>query len=383
MRCFDRPHPWLGYAVSVALASVGCSSGVGDGQGDFDVYVPSATRVVRVADLVVDRVSIGLSESLVIEIGEAIAGRPNQFQIAADSNGRVFTVDVIDGDVRRFSPSGAPIIWSETGAEVLAFDRSPLGLGTDGEGLFLTNADPGQLRRVSQSGDLVGDFELDGSPWKPVGLGDDTFVAMFLETGVVGRYSFDGTEIARYTVFHFPEQKLGGDPRIWPHQDVAVGRQRVYVTTAETHQVSAFDIDGESVWVLEGEAERVAMPEHITGKTLGRSRRAGRAAGSTIDAEYGQVKWPEFYPALARIATDAQDRLYVFPYVIEEKSGRYPVNVYDATGTLIMNGWLPFQGWDTFAGDSIYRVERHDDKVVVVRYELDLRTARAGRSAGQ
>lgn len=78
-----------------------------------------------------------------------------------------------------------------------------------------------------------------------------------------------------------------------------------------------------------------------------------------------------------------QDHLYVFPYVIDENPDRYPVDVYDAAGTLIVSGWLPFQGWDAFAGDSVYRIETRGDMTVVVRYELDLQTALAGTAAGQ
>ena len=385
MRFSHRIPILLGSASLLVLTVAGCNGGTGsDAPGDFDVYVPSATPVLRVVGVDVDRAPLGLSEALVIEIGSATTGQPNQFKIAADSNGRVFALDVVDGALRSFDSTGEPIVWAETGTEALEFDQAPLGLGTNQGDVLLTNAYPGRLRLIDSIGDVLGDRELDGSPFEPTRLDDDTFVAMLLETGVVGRYSLEGDEIARYTVFQFPEEKLGGEARLWPHHGFAAGRGRVYVTTADTHQVTAFDIDGGSAWVLEGDVERIPIPEHISGKTLGRSRRAGRAAGGTIDTEYAQVKWPDFYPALAKIATDAQDRLYVFPYVIEENPERYPVDVYDATGAPITRGWLPFQGWDAFAGDAVYRIEKRGDMTVAVRYELDLQqTNLPGAAAGQ
>jgi len=319
----------------------------------------------------------------VAELGDVIAGQPNQFQIAADRTGHVFAIEAYDGGLRGFDAAGTPRVWSASGEETLSLTPAPMAIGAYGDNLFVANAYPGRLRLIAPSGEILGDLELESSPWKTTGLGDETFVAMQLETGVVGRYALDGSEIARYTVFQFPEEQLGGDPHLWPHQDFVVGRERIYVTTAETHQVTAFDIDGNNVWVLEGETERVPIPENVSGKTLGRSRRAGRAAGSTLDTEYAQVKWPEFYPALARIATDAQDRLYVFPYILDQNLDRYPVDVYDASGAQILRGWLPFQGWDAFSADAVYRIEERDGAVVVVRYELDLQAAPIGASAGQ
>ena len=277
MRCTNRALPWFGGAISLALAGIGCGGAGGEAQSDFDAYVPSATPVVHVADTDAVRVPLGLSKSLVIEIGEGLAGQPNQFQIAVDSNGRVVTLDVIDGGLRRFEPSGKPLVWTATNAEVLKFDRAPLGLFNQGGDLLLTNAYPGRLRLVAKSGKLMSDLELENNPWKPSGLGDGTFVAMLLESGVVGRYSLDGTELARYTVAQLGEAKLGGDTRLWPHLDVAVGSETVYVTTAETYQVIAFDVEGGSRWVLQGDGQRIAIPEHISGKTLGRSRPSRRA----------------------------------------------------------------------------------------------------------
>jgi len=384
MRCTELPLARLGLVSALVLSGLACGGDQGTrASGDFDVYVPSATPVVRVEVNGASRTPIQVSSALLAELGAVTAGQPKQFQIVADPGGRVFGLEAFDGVLRGFDQAGEPIVWSATGEETLTFARPPLGLGIYGGNLLVSYAYPGQIRLVSPSGEIVNDLELETSPWNPIGLGDDTYVASQLETGVVGRYALDSSEIARYTVFQFPEEQLGGDPHLWPYQDFVVGRERVYVTTAEAHQVTAFDIEGNNVWVLEGETERIPIPENISGKTLGRSRRAGRAAGSTLDTEYAQVKWPEFYPALARIATDAQDRLYVFPYILNQNLDRYPVDVYDASGAPILRGWLPFQGWDAFSADAVYRIEERDGAVVVVRYELDLQAAPAGASAGQ
>jgi hypothetical protein len=375
-------------SMALGLALVVVTSGCGRGDetnvaSAFDVYVPSATPVVNVSLGDVARTQIPVREAQVLDLGDNTTGQPNQFQIAAArSSGRVFAVDVYDGTLRGFDATDAPVIWPGTGTSQLDFEDAPLTIGANEDQLLLANAYPGRLRLLDADGQLVTDLYLETSPWKATGLGDATFVALQFETGVVGRYSLDGAEVARYTVFQFPEERLGGDQHLWAHHDFVVGRERVYATTADTHQVSAFAVDGKNVWVLDGDAERIPIPENISGKTLGRSRRAGRAAGATIDAEFAQMKWPEFYPALTKIATDADDRLYVFPYVIDRNADRYPVDIYEADGTSVARGWLPFQGWDAFSKGGVYRLETRNDRTVIVRYELDL-SPPANSTAGQ
>ncbi len=358
--------------MGLALVTAGCGGSTESATQDaFDVYVPSGTPVVREIGAAGPRTPVELSESVVLVLGDG-GGKSGLLRIAANDEGRLLVIDLLDGYLRAFDSTGAPEVWDDTGSEILDLESPPVGIGWLDRRLLLTNGYPGRLRVVAPSGEIISDAELSTSPWDPVGLGDGTFVALELETGVVGRYDADFKEIARYTLLEFPQEDLRGEARLWPHQGFVVGRQRVYVTTAENYQVAAFGVGGENLWVLEGEAERVPIPEHVSGRTLGRSRRAGRAAGATIDAEYANAKWPEFYPALASIGTDAQDRLFVFPFVVEENPTRYPVDVYDSAGQPIIRGWLPFQGWDATGQDAVYRIEMRDGLFVVVRYEIKI-----------
>ena len=373
MHCIRRPIFTKTAVVGLALVLAGCSSeqtAVED--GGVEVYVPGSTPVVRATLGDDSRQVLGSSETVLLTLGTAVADSATQHQLAVDRSGDVFILDVFAGSLSGYGPDGDPLPGIGSVADGLVLDPAPLTIGTVSDTVVLGNAFPGRLRRVTRAGEIVADVELSVSPWRPHGLSDETFVALEFETGVVGRYDVNGNELARYTVFKFREGELGGDLDLWAQQTFAVGTDRVYVTTAETHQVSAYGLDGESTWVLEGTAERTAIPDNISGRTLGRSRRAGRAAGATLDTDYADVIWPEFYPALKTIATDADGRLYVFPYVIEANPALYPVDVYDADGNEIVRGWLPFQGWDAHSGNSVYRVETRDGMNVVVRYELTL-----------
>ncbi len=102
---------------------------------------------------------------------------------------------------------------------------------------------------------------------------------------------------------------------------------------------------------------RVELTDEAIGRSLERTRRAGRAMGENVrgarDAEF-----PGYLPALAEIAVDGEGRRYVFPYVEDPGTGgRYPVDVYDSQGRLLLNGSLPFQGWDAHHGMTVFRIE--------------------------
>ena len=125
------------------------------------------------------------------------------------------------------------------------------------------------------------------------------------------------------------------------------------------------------------------IPEHLVAKTIGRTARVGRtmAANLTNDAD---VVWPDPFPSLADIETDGQVRLFVFPYVVGADVAEFPVDVYSPNGELMVNGRLPFQGWDAHISEQVFRAEQRAGRSVIVRYRLQLpATTVSTASAGQ
>jgi hypothetical protein len=371
--------------AAVALIAAGCGGAAEpSAEADFDIYVPGEVAVVRAAvDADAPRVMIAVAQDAVFDIGPALGGNPNQYQIAVGPDESLYALDVISGDIRFWAADGTAGSWAATGESTVAVSPAPVTLGVGVEEILVASVLPGHIKVLGLDGTVLRDSETDTGPWRLSVLEDGSFVALQIETQVLGRYEADGDEVARYTVFQQPEADLADvDPRLWPQQDFVVGRERIYITTAASHRVSVVGLDGRSLWVLEGEIERTPIPEHISGRTLGRGRRAGRAAGATIDDAYAHLTWPEYYPALAAIDTDHEDRLYVFPYLIEADADHYPVDIYDSEGGLVVQGWLPFQGWQAFGDGTVYQITVVGDRVHAVRYRLQLPIP-PGSAAGQ
>ncbi|NKB88082.1 MAG: hypothetical protein GKS06_07680 [Acidobacteria bacterium] len=375
-------HVGLTAAFGAAFALHGCSAPEqAEVAEQSTVYVPVSARQVPALEEPAQRYVLPVEESIVGYLPGGGIGNPGRFKIAALPGDRVAAIDLLDGTLSILERSaGLPATRPRT-EPLPGLTGIALTVGAGGEHVMLGTGGPPGLVAIGFDNSIAASAPLPGTPWKLEAVGDGTFVAVLMETGFVGRFAASGDELAHYTVFGIPDGDIGGEVHLWPQQDFVVSGEMLYVTTAETYEITAFSIDGQAQWVVRHDAERLPIPEHLSGQTMGRDRRAGRAAGATIDAEYADVRFPEFYPSLARINTDAASRLYVFPYVVESDAGRYPVDVYDVDGNVLVAGWLPFQGWDAQAGNSVYRVEARDGNRAIVRYELTL--PNAGTAAAQ
>ena len=106
-------------------------------------------------------------------------------------------------------------------------------------------------------------------------------------------------------------------------------------------------------------------------------RRVDDAPARTLD-----VDWPLENPALASelsadgsgtaLLVDGHGHIYVFPLVRDPIDGRYPVDVFDASGDRLFAGWIALNEWQDALGDFVYRLEEseEDDEIVAIRYAL-------------
>lgn len=183
--------------------------------------------------------------------------------------------------------------------------------------------------------------------------------------------SADGVEVDRVVVL--PHDSADRDS-LFPRSDFAIAGDRIYVTTGEAYQVHAFDVEGRQLWALRAPWPRSPVTDEAIGRSMERTRRAGRAMGENVRGDRG-AEIPDYLPALADLASDGLGRLYVFPNADGVAGpGQYPVDVYDPDGVLLVHGTLPFQGWDAADGADIYRLERDvlAGTTRLTRYRLEL-----------
>lgn len=164
--------------------------------------------------------------------------------------------------------------------------------------------------------------------------------------------SLEGEELARIALL--PREAPESD-HIFPRSSFDVAGETIFVTTGEAYQVHAFRADGEHLWALRVPWPRQPVTDEMIGRSMERSRRAGRAMGENVRGDR-DLEFPDHLPAVARLAMDGRGRLFVFPYVENlDETNEYPVDVYDVDGRLLLNGTLPFQGWDASFDDEVFR----------------------------
>ncbi|HJO05175.1 MAG TPA: hypothetical protein QGG47_14505 [Acidobacteriota bacterium] len=377
-------------ALSISCGKLGATD-PGAADGALYVAAGSPQRSAAAVDMGPGRARFVAVQELVVDMAPADPQFPDALTIAVGSEGRFFTYDTLaDVSLRALSAEGvADGDWSLAEAEL---DAAPLDglitIGASGDRLAIAqwSADlsaPGRLSVFAPDGSRFRAVETVAGVAFPHPLGDGRTVIYELYGGVLALIAEDGSEAARFTVFPRPEGRRAGPSHLWPKEAFAVGGDRVYATAGATYEVVAFDLNTDVAWVLDAPWSRIPIPEHMVAKTNGRTERAGRAMAANL-AEDADVIWPDHFPALAGIETDDRGRLFVFPFVVDTQATEFPVDVYSRDGELIGNGTLPFQGWDAYRGEHVYRVEHRSGRTVIVRYRLQLpATVDSAVSAGQ
>ena len=388
-------YKWSLVSVAVLVAlSISCSgTKTGDtGANDGALYVAEDAPRRDVAAVVVDsaRVRLDTVEELVIDVAPADPQFPNSLTIAVGSDGRIFKLDTLaEVSLGAFTPQGIAIgDWTSTEVVLESMPDSLVTIGAMRDDVVVAQwspdpSDPGRLSVFEADGTFLSSLETASGIAFPHPVRDERTVVYELSNGVLGLVARDGSVVGRFTVFNGSDRDRAGDVHLWPKEAFVVGGERVYVTASATYEVAAFDLNADVAWVLDVPWPRQPIPEHLVGKTTGRTQRAGRTMAANLDGDADLV-WPDQFPALADIDTDDQGRLFVFPYVTQRDATEFPVDVYSADGALLANGMLPLQGWDAHRGDHVYRVEQRAGRSVIVRYRLQLPAAvSVGAPAGQ
>lgn len=363
----DSVYPRLLVFVTAAVTLAACSASGASSSSLPDVpsiHVPAGTATIEgsAAPDLTQRAPIAVQEVSRHYIDKYDAQFVERWSMAVTSAGTILVLDGVTSEITAFALEGEVLARPEVGEGSFRISSAGTGAVLQGwEAITLLDAD----------GRIVRSFSPEIPFWKIRGFPDGTLVALEESSLTVTLVPPDGPTTALAV---FPKA-IGKPPawarRLFPSDDIAVGGDRAYVTPAADYEVAAFSSSGEALWLLRVPWRRRAIPESEIQAALGRTRRAGRAMGTTVNE--ATIEWPTHYPALERLAADEEGRLYAFPHVPEpEQSGVYPVDVYAPDGRLLLHGSLPFQAWDASVADRIYRIEAHDGRSYVVTYRIEL-----------
>jgi len=198
---------------------------------------------------------------------------------------------------------------------------------------------------------------------------------------LIASYGLDGAERVRFAEVPFVEPVvLGGQVgvgMIMPHPDLATDAGGgVYVADGIEYQVHAYQSDGTPRWSARVAEQRATLPRALTDRIVELARRR------YPDLDAAGTEWPELLPAIDDLATDGQDRLYVFPFdwrsesfgffgLLDDEADERPVDVYARDGERIFTGTMPIRRWLAARGEHVYAIGRDvNDEETVVRYRV-------------
>ena len=371
--------------LSLAAAAASCGGGPGDapdGPAEWTlalaetteirdvgtVLPPSATRqpMTLVVDLVVsgdDRTDLSLEQV---------------YSLAVAADGTLYALDHAARQVKSFSADGDYSgAWGEAGREAGQF-FAPSEVVVAGGEVVVVDPGIGRLSRWSGGGDHLADasdpifMDFNGV----VGLESGDLAVTYVlkqqldEQESLSIVTLAGEELRRYLLL--PAEQAGDGP-FWPRPVFAATPEgRLYVTAAAEYQVHVFEPAGAQPFAIRAEWPRIPATDEAIGRSLERTRRAGRAMSRNVDAsDVGEV--PSHFPALASLEVDGRGNLYVFPFVEDDgTASAFPVDVFSPEGTLLFTASLPFQSWNAQRGEFIYRVEEDPETGTprLVRYRL-------------
>ncbi len=361
--------------AGLLLAAVACSEAPApaveaDGQ---QVHVPVGVADVSARAVPEDgpRAPIRAMENLSIATGVVDSEFAARMSIAVDGDGRVYALDLFERSIAAYTKDGVPDPdWDPDASAV----TSALALDATEAGLAVIQWQPNRLSLFDHAGTLTAEHSFDDLFWKLHALPDGTFLTFEVTAYFFSRLDSRGQELRRFTVLSggAPQMPTDLDPDLLPEPAFAVADGAIYVTGSATYEIVAFSLDGDPRFVLRVSWNREPIPTNALPDSATRGRRAGRAMRANVQ-ESRSATLPEHYPALSRMAVDGHGRLYVFPWVSDpETRSSFPVDVYGPDGQLLVNGTLPFQGWDDALGDHVYRVEPAPAGPEIVRYQLRL-----------
>ena len=143
-----------------------------------------------------------------------------------------------------------------------------------------------------------------------------------------------------------------------------------FLTGSDEYQVVAMNAAGEARWALRAAHPKLPFSESYIESYIELLReRSPTASAANLEPDR-----PDFFPALDRILSDGQGRLYVVPYEEEtfEPREEVPVDVYSSDGARLFTGWMPNREWRAARDDFVYIIETDSDseEEIVVRYRL-------------
>ena len=319
--------------------------------------------------------------------------------VVAVTDGRIFVLDAVNNRIQTFTADGE---------FVGSFGRAGEGPGElstvwdfvlVGETLHVQQMTG--FRRFGLDGQPQGDnTRADFAPLRvSIGLADGSIVGLdpvriprspeameggYLESQVrLVRVAGGGEELAELHVFEPQRRPLlwmsggGGRSIPVPNVEASVAATRsgdIYGAATDAYDVHAYTIEGELRWRLQVPWQRSPITEDDIDVALSALRDDGFSADGGLRS---RIWFPEQRPAIARLAVDGHDRLYVFLEPLtraQAESGNLAVDVYDRGGARLFAGMIRNVSWDFVLGDHVYSVEPDPDteESRVVRYRLDV-----------
>lgn len=149
---------------------------------------------------------------------------------------------------------------------------------------------------------------------------------------------------------------------------VAVGSDRVYVSTAEDFEVSIFSFGGRKIGSIREKAEHVALDRTRRKAFIDAAVEASRN-GERSRSFYEGLEYPKFLPAYANLLVDADENLWVQDYPDPAGTRASQWRVYRWDGTLLNRLETP-RGLEVFDIGADYMLGVAQDELGVERVRM-------------
>lgn len=362
-----------------------------------------------------DRIALGVDEAPEVVVPPQVGGSPSfglAARLAVDSGGNIYIADILDANVKVFDENGTLVrSFGRRGQGPTEFSRHIRAIAVAGEMVAVSDLGHRRLSVWTTSGEFVKSIPVRlsgripgtiGGFWELAGFSDGTVAGIYTETdssqseseryriSVVDLKSETATllaDVPRRGAYAMVGGRRVSMPMLGPEPQLAADESgRIYASTMETYQVTAYDRVREA-WSLVVAWPRQDMPEAEYDRAVDVLGSIPGGGGRVLHIDRSDVIAPTKLPALSTLRVDDVGRLYVFPLVYYRLGQpntlpeHLPVDVYSPDGRLLAAGLLPARfglhrdqsgSWLASHEGFIYGLERDalTNDQQIVRYRL-------------
>ena len=357
---------------------------------DWTIPVPEGARIIGYAHVPIEERTdrIELVEDLVIGAGSDDP-RYSFYQawgLAVDSGGNMYVMDRGNHRIQVFDRQGQYLRTLGAEGQGPGELQELQYIAIAGDTVVVIDPANGRLNHWSAlDGEYLGAPPLQERSLSALGFADGALAGSFVifhreaefwRERVYTRFSRDGQELQRYTIFRALPSTSVSIPYSTSRMAVSPGGG-VYISRSDRYQVLAFDANGDLRWALRTTWRTPEIPQEVFDNAIKRLRERQPEYEPPWDT------WPERMPAIGNIVVDGKGNLYVFGYVFVPRDPytgdatvdapeEFAVDVYSPDGELLSAALIDARGWSAASGDHVYSLglDRETEEEVLRRYRL-------------